>query len=121
MPKKLTKSSLIKKLDKVFADVVKMIGKCEWCKATDKALQCAHIYSRRYRHTRWDSCNAIALCISCHFRAHQRPLDFAKFIEEYLGEGTIATLREKSLSIEPVTLQTMLETYRSLLEVRKRG
>jgi hypothetical protein len=119
--KKPTKHTLILKLDKIFSEVVRSIGWCERCHTKEKQLQCAHIYSRRYRHTRWDTENAICLCAGCHFRAHQNPIDFSRWVEDYLGKGTLDELRVKAHDLGSMTLDEMQETYKILLEVKSRG
>jgi hypothetical protein len=118
--KKVTKSILIRKLDKLFSEVVRDIGWCERCHKKEH-LQCCHIYSRRYRHTRWDTLNAVCMCAGCHFWAHQNPLDFSKWIEEYLGEGTVDELRVKARDCSSLTLDEMQEIYDGLTALKSRG
>jgi hypothetical protein len=119
MPKRPSKSTLIKKLDKLFSECVRSVGKCEWCGKREQ-LQCCHIYSRRYRHTRWDTLNAVCLCAGCHFKAHQNPIDFTKWVEKYLGVGTLDELRQKAHLIKNLTVDEMLELYETL-SVYKQG
>lgn len=111
--KKVSKKSLTHKLDIVFSKVVRSVGRCERCSSSHE-LQCAHIYSRRYVHTRWHSLNALALCASCHFWAHQNPRDFAKFVNELLGEGTMDEIRDKAHDLTPTTVEWMQEMYEKL-------
>ena len=71
--RKITRTGLIKKLDKYFSILVRSVGKCERCGKTEK-LQCAHIYSRRHKNIRWDFQNAFCLCAGCHmFFWHLEP------------------------------------------------
>lgn len=102
-------------MDKLFSEIVRSIGQCEKC-GSKTNLQCAHIYSRRYRNTRWDSLNALCLCAGCHFWAHQNPLDFAKFVEERLGEGTCEEIRQRAHSISHVDYEAVYENLKNIAE-----
>jgi hypothetical protein len=113
MPKKLTKKTLKSKLDILFSKVVRQIGHCEKCGKSEE-LQCAHINSRRFLHTRWNQLNALCLCAGCHFWAHQHPRDFGKWVDEYYGEGTMDDMSKLSNSLEPITLEDMQETFEKL-------
>jgi len=114
MPKrKLSRKQLIKKLDDTFSKVVRSIGECERCgKKTN--LQCAHINSRRFYHTRWNQLNALCLCSGCHFWAHQHPRLFTKFVNDYYGEGTMDEIDRLSNSIEPISTEELEKTLESL-------
>lgn len=95
MPRKPSKKTLRNKLDILFSKIVRFYGECERC-GTKKNLQCAHIYSRRFVNTRWEPGNAVCLCAGCHHWAHQRPLDFAEWIEEYIGGDIIEEIKRES-------------------------
>ena len=73
----------------------------EWCLSCGKEdnLQCAHIYGRRKKITRWDMDNAVTLCAGCHRHYTEHPLSFHDWLEKTLGEGHMAILREKSNGI----------------------
>jgi len=101
------------KLDKVFSQVVRQVGECERC-GGHQSLQCAHINSRRFLHTRWNQLNAVCLCAGCHFWAHQHPRAFGKWVDEYLGEGTMDEIDKLSYETTPLTLEEMQETYERL-------
>lgn len=49
-------------------------------------MDCAHVFSRKHRSTRWTVANAVCLCRSCHQKMHDRPLVFAELVKRYLGE-----------------------------------
>jgi hypothetical protein len=51
-----------------------------------RGLHAAHIFSRRFKATRTDPENGIALCFGCHMWAHQHPLDFHEWIRERMGD-----------------------------------
>jgi hypothetical protein len=72
--KKLTRSKLIKKLDKVFSLYIRLrfakneIAQCFTCGKKDhyKRLQCGHFQSRKYYSTRWDEINCQVQCAGCN-------------------------------------------------------
>lgn len=82
--KKKTRSCLNNLLDHEFSEFIRRRGKCQRCSKTNN-LQCAHIYSRRYKSIRWNPLNALCLCASCHFWAHNNPLEFGEFVHDTIG------------------------------------
>lgn len=93
--KKRTPGAWRNHLDKIFSLKVRERGKCERC-GSRRTLQCAHVYSRSNKELRWCLGNALCLCSSCHFWAHQHPLDFAEWFKEYVGEVAYEALRKAS-------------------------
>lgn len=80
-------------------------------------LQCAHIYSRTYRNTRWDLKNLLCLCSGCHFYAHKNPLAFTEIVQSHLGSYEYAMLKNKHNVIKRWTIPEMLgllETLRNI-------
>ena len=79
---------------------------CECCgkkyEINSQGLHCSHFYSRRHRATRWDGMNAAAHCFSCHQRLGGNPLDFARWIENHLGEAGAEILRDKHHGIAKI-------------------
>jgi hypothetical protein len=115
MPKKASKRTLKSKLDTLFSKVVRSVGRCERCNRNDGTLQCCHINSRRFMHTRWNQLNAVCMCASCHFWSHQHPRDFGKWVDEYYGEGTMDEIYQLSRCTKPLTLDDMQKIYDDLL------
>lgn len=83
MPLKASKGAK-KKADDIFSKLVRSSGQCENCQST-RDLQCAHIISRRYAHTRTNILNAFCLCAKCHIHFTAWPLEFADFVERKIG------------------------------------
>jgi hypothetical protein len=98
------KRSEIKRLDIEFSLKVRARGKCEKCGKQPPAvrLNCAHIFSRRYLHLRWNERNALCLCAKCHFWAHDEPVNFALWLQEYIGQKEIAYLIKERNNLEKV-------------------
>ena len=67
------------KADRLFSLIIRARGHCESCGSTSN-LQCAHIVSRRYSHTRCDQRNAFCLCAKCHMHFTDHPVEFAEFV-----------------------------------------
>lgn len=115
--KKPTKSSMTRRLDKLCSNVVRR-SPCAKCgeEQHDK-LQCAHIFSRTYRNTRWSLNNLVCLCASCHFWAHRNPVLFGEFVITYLGDINYINLKLQARSIKKWTIPEMLELEQDLLNV----
>jgi hypothetical protein len=71
---------------------------CQNCGNTrdDSQIQCAHIISRNYGHTRTDLDNAFALCAKCHWRFGKWPVEFARFIFSTIGEAEYDRIAAKA-------------------------
>ena len=105
--RKETKKSLTRKLDKICSQIIRQ-NPCARCgeEQYDK-LQCAHIFSRRYRSVRWNLFNMVSLCASCHFWAHGNPVLFGEFVKTYLGEERYLLLKSTATPISKLTLDQM--------------
>jgi hypothetical protein len=112
--RKITKSGLTRKLDKVVSEIVRGRGYCAWgmCKKTE-GLECCHIFSRRYRSIRWDLDNLVCLCHSHHFYSHSNPVLFAEFVRDYLGKIKYISLKQKARMIHKWTIQEMSELLKT--------
>ena len=63
-------------LDKLCREVVfARDDGCQWCGRLDRQMQWAHVRSRRYLSTRWDTRNSLKLCGGCHLLWHHQPLE----------------------------------------------
>jgi len=116
--KKQTKNSLTVKLDRECSRIVRARGGCQWCGEPDYSkLQCAHIFSRTFRNTRWDLHNLICLCARCHFEAHQKPILFTEFVRNVLGEYFYASLKSNHNAIKRWTVTEMEELWQTLKQL----
>lgn len=83
-PKKVKKTTLRNKADKLFSQRIRMNGVCVAYSLHIRcggALQCAHIISRANMRLRYDYHNAIPLCMAHHRWFHQHPFEFVEFIK----------------------------------------
>ena len=91
-----------KKADAEFAKLIKDRDKwtCQRCKTPhqvkSRGLHAAHIFSRRFKATRHDPENGVALCFACHMLFHSRPLEFHEWVEERLGSERYEALKAKA-------------------------
>jgi len=68
---------------------------------TRGGLDAAHIFSRRFRATRWDIDNGISLCVGCHRGwAHTHPAEFLSWVKTRIGGGKFEALRMKARGLE---------------------
>lgn len=118
--KKVKLTSLIKKADKLFSEVIRSRGECEKC-GSKTNLQCAHIISRTNKHLRWDESNALCLCFRCHFFwFHRNPLDAVEWIKKYYPIRYEFLLREKNIIAENVGISihvTISELERRIQQI----
>lgn len=120
--KKPSKKTLTNKLDKRCSQIVRSRGVCDKCGSVEfEKLQCAHIYSRKFRSVRWDFDNLLCLCAGCHFVGHQKPLEFAEFVKKHLGQVKYAALKIRANNIRKWTQDEMQFYYDSLTHVPVEG
>jgi hypothetical protein len=118
MAKKVSRKSLVEKLDKVFSIYIRRryaindIAKCVTCGKEDswKSLQCGHFMSRKHLSTRWNEDNCQVQCAGCNvFRYGEQYL-----YSQYLGDKLSQELYIKSKQIRKFTdveLQELIEHY----------
>jgi hypothetical protein len=106
--KKPSRKSLVAKLDKLVSEKVRSIGKCERCGKTT-TLQAAHIYSRTYKHLRWDPENLICLCSGCHFWWHLNPVEATVWVGTIKNINYLVQMRQNTTPIKDWQLQVMLD------------
>jgi hypothetical protein len=86
MAKKLSRKSLVEKLDKVFSLYIRQryavneIAECYTCGKKDhwKKLQAGHFASRRHYSTRWDENNVQVQCYGCNIANQGMQFEFGK-------------------------------------------
>lgn len=114
-----TKTSLMKKADRLFSNYWRNeIGRCEHC-GTTETLQLAHITTRNVRKLRYERRNTLVLCASCHRHFHNKPLAFTKFIGELKGQDIVDWLIRESNKLEPLTLKFYQDVIKGLTNISK--
>jgi hypothetical protein len=100
--KKVSRKTIINKLDKLMSEQIRARGMCERCgrKANEVQLQCAHIYSRSYKHLRWDPENLLCLCSGCHFWWHLNPVEAIIWVGGIKDLKYLAKMRQNTTPIK---------------------
>lgn len=83
------------KADKYFSLIVRSRGACQACGKTLN-LQCAHIISRRFSHTRCVERNALCLCAGCHHHYTDHPAEFGTLVLTFMDPSEYDHLTEMS-------------------------
>lgn len=98
--------------------------KCQKCnKQYDKSstgLHCSHNFGRRHKTIRWCKDNALSLCFSCHQWFGENPADSGRWLEDFIGSGTVEILREKmrmKFKVNDVYQKDVANHYREQLKI----
>jgi len=110
--------------DKMFSEYIrkralKRCGGCERChapKTSYKELQCAHVFSRRHKSTRWDEDNAYGLCFGCHQYFGENPLEYMTFAKNELGSQRFEILRLRHETTQKMDIGAVSLYLKQLLE-----
>ena len=123
MAKKLTRSKLVKKLDTVFSQYIRLkdskdgIGTCITCGKQDhiKNLQAGHFQSRKHYNIRWDERNVKIQCSACNVFRYGEQFKFSLYLGDKLSKQLLADSRviRKFTDIE---LQEMIQHYSDKLK-----
>lgn len=123
--KKVSRTSLVKKLDTEFSIYVRtryaIDGKasCFTCDKIDdwKKLQCGHFMSRKHYSTRWDELNCQVQCYACNVMKYGEQYKFGVYLNQIKGEGTAEGLLIKSKSaskIKDFELEEKIDYYKRM-------
>jgi len=92
-------------------------GKCRKCGRSDGLMDWAHVYSRRYRVTRWHPLNSMVLCRGCHMRWHHSPPEMVEWWRKEVGPAAAHKLEmmkraAKCGSLDLIKLNLEAEKWR---------
>ena len=127
MPKKPSRKTIVKNLDKVFSEYIRRryakngIAECVTCGKKDhwKNLQAGHFMSRKHYATRWDEDNVEVQCMACNVYRYGEQYLFAKHLGEKKADELLAKSRTM-VKIKDWELQDMIEIYKKkLLELEQ--
>ena len=124
-PKKVSRSSLVKKLDNVFSIYIRkrysINGKatCFTCEKIDdwNKLQCGHFQSRKHYATRWDETNCQVQCVGCNVYRYGEQYKFGIHLDQVHGLGTSERLLQKSRNeckIKNYELEELIQKYKQM-------
>ena len=126
--KKISRSKLIKKLDSVFSQYIRLkasnngIAECFTCNKKDhwKKLQNGHFQSRKHYSTRWDEINCQVQCAGCNvFRAGEQ-YKFSVNLDAKYGEGTARRLHiksKKTVKFANFEIEDMIKKYKKFVDL----
>lgn len=106
------------KLDAIFSDLVRERAgwRCEYSGAgPDSHLECAHIYGRRRRSTRWHPMNAVCLSSASHRYFTENPLAFTNWLKAKFGIDYLHTLAEIAAPVAKFNARQIEGLYRHYL------
>ena len=129
MPSKLSRSKIVKKLDAIFSQYIRLKDAdhngdvtCFTCGKVShykKGMQCGHFQSRKHYATRWLEKNVAVQCVGCNmFKAGEQYI-FSKQLDEKYGDGTAEELYIKSketVKFSTDELQDMIKHYKELVD-----
>ena len=129
MSKKVSRKNLIKRLDTVFSQYIRLrnanaqgIAECYTCGKKDhwKRLQNGHFQSRKHYGTRWDeNGNCQVQCVSCNVYKFGEQYKFGVRLDEDYGYGTAEALHSKAMQITKYSnedLQELITKYTDLVK-----
>jgi len=127
MPRKPSRKTLIKKLDKVFSEYIRKrdtdglgYGLCCTCakRIHYKEGHAGHFMSRRHYATRWDEENVALQCVSCNSFRSGEQYKFALFLNDKYKTDKATELLVKSRESVKYSLdelEEMIEYFKNLL------
>ena len=128
MPKKVSRKNLVKRLDNIFSQYIRLrnanaqgIAKCYTCGKKDhwKRLQNGHFQSRKHYGTRWDETNCQVQCSACNVFRYGEQYKFGVRLDEDYGYGTAENLHAKAIQITKYSnsdLQELITKYTALVK-----
>ncbi len=124
MPKKRKRSAIVKELDKVFSQYIRLkyanldeFVECFTCGRSYhwKKIQCGHFMSRSRYSTRWDEENCRPQCYGCNVMQQGRQYEFAKNLDKE-SEGKADAMHVASLQtvkFMDFELEEMIAEYKA--------
>jgi len=126
MPKKPTRSSLVKKADTIFSEYIRRryakndVSECFTCGKKDhwKNLQCGHFQSRKHYATRWNEDNCQVQCSGCNVFRYGEQYTFGRNLDLYIREGLaeeLNLLSNKTVKYSNEDLLELIDIYKKKL------
>lgn len=127
----MTRSKVVKKLDAVFSEYIRLrnadkngnvtcftCGKVEYWKR--KGMQAGHFQSRKHYATRWDEINVQVQCSGCNVFKYGEQYKFALNLDKKFGDGTAEELFIKAKEIVKFStkeLETLITYYKDQVKL----
>ena len=124
MPKKPTRSKLVKKLDTVFSQWTRLSNAdnnknciCVTCSKTFfwKEIQSGHFISRKHYSIRWDERNVKPQCAACNVFRYGEQYKYSLYLGNKLSKKLLEESR-KIVKFTNVELEEMIQKYSQRLK-----
>ncbi len=120
MKSKKPKSKLIKELDILFSQFIRLSNSIDgFCSCVTcgrvyewKKIQAGHFISRQHYSVRWDERNVKPQCYGCNVMQQGRQYEFSKYLGQELSEE-LYLLSKQTRKISEIELQEMIEHYKN--------
>jgi hypothetical protein len=120
MKSKKPKSKLIKELDVLFSQFVRLSNSIDgYCSCVTcgrvyewKKIQAGHFISRQHYSVRWDERNVKPQCYGCNVMQQGRQYEFSKYLGQELSEE-LYLLSKQTRKFSEIELQEMIEYYKN--------
>jgi hypothetical protein len=120
MKSKKPKSKLIKELDILFSQFVRLSNSIDgFCSCVTcgrvyewKKIQAGHFISRQHYSVRWDERNVKPQCYGCNVMQQGRQYEFSKYLGQELSEE-LYLLSKQTRKFSEIELQEMIEHYKN--------
>lgn len=131
MPRKKTRSQVVKKLDTIFSEYIRLryakdgIVECFTCGKQahwKDNMQAGHFQSRKHYATRWDEINVQVQCKHCNVYKYGEQFMFGKKLDAKYGEGTAEGLHIKAKNLTKLStkdLEMLIIHYKDLTNTLK--
>ena len=129
MPSKLSRSKIVKKLDAIFSQYIRLKDadhkgnvSCFTCGKVSHykvGMQCGHFQSRKHYATRWLEMNVAVQCVGCNVYKFGEQFVFGKYLDQKYGNGTAEQLYIKSKETVKYSndeLLDMIKHYKELVD-----
>jgi 5-methylcytosine-specific restriction endonuclease McrA len=114
MAKGLSRKGIVRKLDKLVGDIVKLRdGQCVVC-GSKSNLTSGHLFSRVAYSTRWDLDNLFCQCLSCNLRHEYDPYPLMKYAERVWGREKVEEIHKKYVTPHKFRTFQLIELYEDL-------
>jgi len=124
MPKKPTRSKLVKQADKIFSEYIRRrnanelgMAECFTCGKIDhwKNLQCGHFQSRKHYSTRWNEKNCQVQCAGCNVFRYGEQYKFGLYLNKKYGNNISEKLMneaKRTIKLSNFELQEIIDHYK---------
>lgn len=125
MPKKPTRSKLVKQADQVFSEYIRRrnanelgMAECFTCGKIDhwKNLQCGHFQSRKHYSTRWNEKNCQVQCAGCNVFRYGEQYKFGLYLNKKYGNNISEKLMNearRTIKLSNFELQEIIDHYKN--------